>query len=222
MPAASEEILSLLRDYHDIYADVGQNVQDELMEAAEIYDEWFHDEFIPWLEGQITISKGAWVLEADSPATVVAAGKRIQRMATQTLVSLVSEWSAQHFPEFYQVGLYLWQINQEIVGIDPDPVEATEDDANVVGATISSEVAAWQDHIARHVRHVERLVDNGLKRGWTTEQFVEHMTAPDGHIVGFMYGNARLSWHEHLRRYVVGRPKVLAQTALERRAAEGL
>ncbi|MFO7957633.1 MAG: hypothetical protein R6X33_11110, partial [Candidatus Brocadiia bacterium] len=189
---------------------------------ADIYDEWFRDEFVPWLEGQITIRKGAWALEEDSPGAVVAAGKRIQRVATQTLVGLVNEWSAQHFPEFYRVGLYLWEINQQIVGIDPDPVEADEDDANVVGATISSEVAAWQQHVAKHVRHVERLVDNGLKRGWTTEQFLDRMTAPDGHIVGFMYGNARLSWQEHLRRYAVGRPKVLAQTALERRAAEGL
>ena len=221
MPSRSK-ILDLLADYHDIYADVGTDVQGELTEAADIYAEWFLDKFIPWLESQIVISKGAWTLEADSPQVVVAAGKKVQQAAAQTLVSLVSEWSSTHFPDFYKAGLYLWQINQEMLDINPGPVEVTDDDANVVGATIASEVSAWQDHVNRHQRHVERLVDNGLRRGWTTDQFIERMTAPDGNIVGFMYGNARLSWHEHVRRYVVGRPRILAQTALERRAGDSL
>jgi len=41
------------------------------------------------------------------------------------------------------------------------------------------------------------------------------MTAPDGHVVGFRYGNADLSWSEHLRRFTVGRPHMMAAAAVE-------
>ena len=214
-------IRKMVRQYCDTYYDIGKPDQDILLSIADIYDTRFVDEFIPWLETRLTIQSGVWQLTDNSTDVIVEAGRQVVKLGADSIIRLVTDWSLEHFPEYWLEGIDLVRLNQKILGasqLDKRNFKAGEPE--YISTVIRSEISAWQDHLQRHRRQIERNVQQGMSREWTTERFLEVCTCPDGHIIGFMYGNARLSWREHLRRYGKSRPRIMAQTVLERRLAE--
>lgn len=208
--------LRLVQEYYDIYYPIGDKEKDDLLTIGDIHRERFLKEFIPYLESQLTISKGHWQLTADDTQAIVRAGEMSKKIASQ-IIDLISSWIIENFPAYYKNGLELWNINLQMIDDMPVKASLTEDDTNYLANTEQSEVSAWMEHLNRHARQIERYVSDGLGRGWTTERFIEVCTCPDGYIVDFLEGNSRISWREHLRRFGEGRGKIIAQTALERR-----
>ena len=210
------KVLRLLDEYLELYYSIGEEDKDALLEIADIHNARFLNEFIPYLESQLTISKGRWQLTDNDTDTIVRAGRFAKGIASQ-IVDLISAWIVEHFPEYYRQGLELWNINLQMLDQLPVKVEMTKDDIRIVSNTEQAEISAWLEHLNRHARQIERYVNDGIARGWTTERFIEACTCPDTFIVDYLEGNARISWHEHLRRFGEGRPSVIAQMALERR-----
>ena len=212
-----EKIKRLTKDYLDLYYSIGVADKDDLLAIGDIHNERFLNEFIPYLESQLTISKGRWQLTGNDTDAIVHAGEMAKKIAAQ-IIDLISTWMIEHFPEYYKQGLELWNINLDMIDKLPQKVRLTEDDINYITGIEQAETSAWMEHLNRHARQIERYVFDGVSRGWTTERFVEACRCPDGFIVDFLEGNSRISWHEHLRRFGEGRGKIVAQTALERRA----
>jgi hypothetical protein len=208
--------LRLLKQYLDLYYSIGEEDKGGLLAIGDIHNERFLAEFVPYLENLLTISKGRWQLTGDDTGTIVKAGDMAKRIASQ-IIDLISTWIIENFPLYYKQGLELWNINLQMLDELPVKVKLTEDDTSYIANVEQSEISAWLEHLNRHARQIERYVGDGLGRGWTMERFVEACTCPDGFIVDFLEGNARISWHEHLRRFGEGRGKIIAQTALERR-----
>ena len=213
-----ERVVKLTGIYLDRYESLARNAPREPMEAAALYDEWFRTTFRQSLESLLVIQGGKWTGAKDASAVIRQAGMLVENGVTQILGDVVAQWITENYPKFWQAGLELWRINKELQGINPPrTVKPTAREADQVQVLAASELATMQDHIARHRRQVERSVGAGIARGWTTDRFIQGMTAPDGHIVGFMYGNSRYSWYEHIRRMIVGRSRMVAQSANEYR-----
>jgi len=220
MPSKAS-IRKMVQEYLDTYYEIGKADQKALLSIADIYDTRFIDEFIPWLESRLTIAGEVWQLTDNSTDVIVEAGRQVVKLGADSLIRLVSDWSIEHFPEYWIKGIDLVRLNQKILGADRlDKRKMKKGEPEYISTVIRSEISAWQDHLQRHRRQIERNVQQGMARGWTTQRFLEVCTCPDGHIIGFMYGNARLSWREHLRRYGKSRPRIMAQTVLERRLAK--
>lgn len=220
-PTRMRKLVELLIRQYD---KIGRAEMDELLPAAAAYDKAFRGEALPAILATLTIERGHWS-EKSGPLVIPAAGRIVESLAGKALFQPVTEYTVQHFPEFWQAGFDLWRINREMAMLPtPRRIEMSAAESLQVAGYQRAELSAWQDHIARHRRHVERFVHAGCSQGWTTDQFLQNMTAQDGHIVGFRYGNSDISWHEHLRRFAVGRPHMLAAAAVEwrmRNAAGG-
>lgn len=216
MPVAPPTRLRKLIDLQaQTYARIGTAEADELMPAAETYDRWFRMEGLPAIEALLVIDKGRWT-DKGGPGAIPAAGRIVEQGASKYLLQPVTDWTLEHFPGFWQAGHALWRLNREMIMLpNPRRTDILEAEGNQIAGYQRAEISAWQDHIARHRRHVERFVHAAMTQGWTTAQFLQNMTAPDGHVVGFRYGNSDLSWREHLRRYTVGRPRMMAAAAVE-------
>ena len=210
-----EQTVRLVPEYLDLYYSIGVDEREALLEVADIFDQRFINEFIPYLEGMLTVSRNIWQMD-NATDIIVKSGRKAKELGSQ-IVDLVTTWTTDNFPVFYKQGLELWNINLRMLDELPHRVKLEKSEPDLIASIIRAEVSAWQDHLVRHVRQVERYVQTGMSRGWTTERFVDQMTCPDGHILGFLYGNSRLSWYEHLRRFGKARPRSMAQTALERR-----
>ncbi len=197
------------------YARIGDEEGPELMPAAENYDTWFRTQALPAIEALLIIERGKWTEKA-GPGSIPAAGRIVEEGASKYLMQPVTDWTLQHFRTFWTDGYDLWRLNREMALLPtPRRIEMSAAEGLQIAGYQRAELSAWQDHIVRHRRHVERMVHAGCVQGWTTEQFVKNMTAVDGHVVGFRYGNADLSWREHLRRYTVGRPRMMAAACVE-------
>ena len=197
------------------YARIGAEEGPELMPAAENYDTWFRTQALPAIEALLVIERGRWTEKA-GPGAIPAAGRIVEEGASKYLMQPVTDWTLQHFRTFWTDGYDLWRLNREMALLPtPKRINVTEPEGNQIAGYQRVELSAWQDHIVRHRRHVERMVHAACVQGWTTAQFLQNMTAPDGHVVGFRYGNADLSWSEHLRRFTVGRPRMMAAACVE-------
>lgn len=197
------------------YAAIGTAKAAELLPAADNYDTWFLEQAIPAIEALLVIERGKWT-EKGGPGSIPAAGRIVEEGAARYLLQPVTDWTLQHFPEFWQAGFDLWRLNREMLLLPtPKRINILEPEAAQIAGYQRAELSAWQDHIARHRRHIERFVHAAGVQGWTRAEFIRNLTAPDGHIVGFRYGNADLSWREHLRRYTAGRPRMMAAAAVE-------
>jgi len=197
------------------YARIGVAEADELLPVADAYDKVFRAEVVQAIEALLVIERGHWTEKA-GPESIPKAGRLVEAVVGKALFGPVTDYTVRHFPEFWQAGYDLWRLNREIILLPtPRRIEMSAAEGLQVAGYQRAELSAWQDHIVRHRRHVERMVHAGCVQGWTTEQFVKNMTAVDGHVVGFRYGNADLSWREHLRRYTTGRPHMMAAAAVE-------
>ncbi|MCK5019734.1 MAG: hypothetical protein KAS32_21930, partial [Candidatus Peribacteraceae bacterium] len=181
--------------------------------------------FIPFLESQLNINRNVWQKSKASPTITITAGRYLQNGCAQIIVNGVNQWLTQpqddsRMVKFYESGLDLWRLNREILGLKfPRKVKITNDDVAIIMIYLSTFNETWQNHLNKHVRTINRFVDTGQLEGWTTQQFIDNCVCPDGFIIGFRYGNARYSWHEHLRRFGVARPKIVAQAAQAERMA---
>lgn len=213
-PARLRKLLDLMAR---IYDRIGRAEAGEILPgAAENYDVWFRTEGIAAIEATQAVAVGGRWTADSPPESIPAAGRLVEEAAARYILAPVTDWTLQHFPEFWRAGHALWRLNREVVMLPtPKRINLLEPEINAIADYQRAEISAWQDHIARHRRHVERFVHSARVQGWTREMFLANMTAPDGHTVGFRYGNADLSWYEHLRRYTVGRPHMMAAAAVE-------
>lgn len=197
------------------YLRIGVAEADELLPAADNYDTWFRTQALVAIERGLIVEKGHYT-EKGGPNAITAAGRLVETAASKYILQPVTDWTLQHFVGFWREGYGLWRLNREMLLLPtPAKIITVKPEMDRIAGYQRAEISAWLGHIAKHRRHVERFVHAATVQGWTQQQFLENMTAPDGHIVGFRYGNADLSWHEHLRRYTVGRPHILAAAAVE-------
>jgi hypothetical protein len=197
------------------YARIGVAEAAMLTPAADAYDKVFKAEVVPAIEALLMIERGHWTEKA-GPSAIPAAGRIVEAAAGRVIFAPVTDYTVRYFPAFWQAGYDLWRINREMTLLPtPKRLDMTAAEGLQVAGYQRAELSAWQDHIVRHRRHVERFVHAAGVQGWTTAQFIHNMTAPDGHIVGFRYGNADLSWAEHLRRFTTGRPRMMAAACVE-------
>lgn len=218
MPAvvSPRKLLKLADLMARAYARIGAAARAELLPAADNYDLWFTRDAVPQIERNIAVDVGGRWTEKAGPNAIPAAGRIVEEGCSKYIIQPVVDWTLEHFIEFWQEGYGLWRLNREMMLLPtPRRVVMTPAEGDAVAGYQRAEISAWQDHLARHRRHVERFVHAACVQGWTRDLFVRNMTAPDGHTVGFRYGNADLSWHEHIRRYVVGRPHMMAAAAVE-------
>jgi len=197
---------------------------EELLSLSDEYDIIFMEELLPALESLITIQSGIW---QPSDTAVPQWGKMVKDRAASIIVDGVAEWLTAdganendhpRIADYYIRGIELWALNQELLGKRP-PRKIRLEPAEIdrISGYLSEFTNTWQDHLDRHCRAMRRFAFTATMEGWTTERFIDAVTAPDGHIVGFRYGNASYSWHEHLRRFGKGKMRMLAQVAQERR-----
>ena len=221
--ASPKKLVKLQGIYLDKVKSIGKADLPELLKVADVYDEWFRDTFIPYLEKQLTISQGAWQLTDDSAIHTINAGRFLRTGCVSIVVDGVSQWLSE--PEedpriirFYREGLELWRLNMEALGLPrPKKVKINKRDSTVIKNWLTTFNETWQNHLNKHIRTVNRFIDAGQQNGWTTEKFLDNCVCPDGHIIGFRYGNSRYSWAEHLRRFGKARSKVMAQVAQQER-----
>lgn len=195
-----------------------------LLQIAADYDAWFRDTAIPAIESMLTITGGVWQPDPMFPAAV---GRLVQDGAARIILEGVSRWCTEdgdnknnlpRIADYYIRGLELWQLNMEMLGRPfPRKLKLTADELDRIQGYLAAFMDTQQDHLARHERHIRRAAHTAVMEGWTTQRFLDAVTAPDGHIVGFAYGNASYSWHEHLRRFGKGKMRMLAQVALQSR-----
>ena len=197
---------------------------DALLSLADAYDGWFLRTAIPHLESLLTIDKGLWQID---PAVPQQFARFIEDACARIVIDGVSQWLTDdganqndmpRIADYFLRGLDLWRLNLEMLDKPaPRKLKMTDEEIATVQLYNGVFMDTHQDHLARHIRHVRRAVNTAMSEGWTTDKFREAMTAPDGHIVGFMYGNSRLSWYEHLRRFGKGKMRMLAQIAQQGR-----
>jgi hypothetical protein len=214
-----DKLVKLSGIYLNRYLDVGTADLPELLQLADAYDNWFLTDYIPFLESQLTISKNIWQLTPDSSSTTITAGRYLENGCARIIVSGVDTWlntpvEAPKIIDFYKSGVDLWKLNREMLGLKfPRNPKLDKRDADLIKNYLGIFAGTWKNHLNKHLRTVNRFVDTGQMNGWTTQQFIDNCTCPDGHIIGFRYGNARYSWAEHLRRFGVARPKIITQAA---------
>jgi hypothetical protein len=232
MPAFNPRLRQLIGIYSTHYLGIGKAERKILLRAAETYDAWFLRDFIPWLEKQLTIKAGRWQMDELSIAAIPAAGKRLRDTAASILVRTAVEYSATYFKQFWRDGYKLAALNLEMQEMpaprkwsgDPAGIVLSDPENMEIAGYVQGESSAWRDHLERHVRHMERQIRTACSRGLTTAAFRASALAPDGHVVGFAYGApqglskggrsgiARYSWYELTRRFVVSRPRIMAQS----------
>ena len=218
-------LLKLVGIYQDKYLDVGTAELDDLLAYGKEYNTWFIETAMPFMESQLVIDKGVRTVTDASPAAASAIGQFVKDGAAG-IVNGVSAWLTEgddpNAAKFWRAGIDLWKLNREMLGEKvPRKTTLDSDDLNMLDVYVRSFIDTWLGHCEKHRREVQRRVNTAQLNGWTTQQFIERMIAPDGNVVGFMYGNARLSFTEHLRRFGTGKSRMLAQAALEGRMARG-
>jgi len=213
-----DRIVKLTGIYLNRYESIPGSAPKEPLIAADSYDKWFNGMFRQSLESLLVIKGGRWAGAKEAAGIIRQSGLIVENGAAEILGLAVSDWVTANYPKFWLQGLELWKINKEMQGINPPrKVAVTVQESDHVVMLATTEIATMQDHLARHRRHIERMVGAGIARQWTTDRFMQAMTCPDGHIVGFSYGNSRYSWYEHMRRMIVGRSRMVAQSANEYR-----
>lgn len=218
-----KKLVKLQGIYLDRYNRIGTADLPALLEIADLYDAWFEDTFVPTLEKKLTIAQGVWQLTDSSALTTIGAGNILRQACASIVVDGVSRWLSEpeddpRIVQFYREGLELWKLNLEAIGTPaPRKTRLNKRDGVVIKNWLTMFNETWQNHLNKHIRTINRFVDGGQQNGWSTAKFMENCICPDGHVIGFRYGNSRYSWFEHLRRFGVARSKVVAQVAQQER-----
>lgn len=207
--------LEAARQLHKAYKALEEHNSGAVYKAVDRYDRWFLDEVPVIVARGFTFEKDRFS-GRDKPDAVMAVAREIAAYAREFLSPAVTQWVTENFDDFYSRGVDMAVKNGAMEG---RKVQAylDERDVNSIELQVRQELDVWKGHWLKHERQVEReLIGVVLARG-TIEQFQGRMVAPDGHVVGFPYGNSRYSWHEHVRRMMTGRPKQVAAVAMQSR-----
>src|SRR5512136_3170631 len=98
---AKTKFLHLVELYFRHYHGVGVPERKRLLPAADAYQEWFLETFIPWLETQLTIKQGVWQMDDAVAPAIVAAGKQLRDAAATIIVRPAVEYTTTYFKEFW-------------------------------------------------------------------------------------------------------------------------
>ena len=222
-----DKLVKLQNIYLSRYLPTGEADLPELLKLSDEYDIWFMDKYVPFLESQLTISKNVWQSSPDSASITTTTGRFLKNGCARIIVDGVNRWLMTPLDKpkiivYYRQGVDLWKLNREALGMTyPRKTKLDNRDSNLIQNYLGIFNETWQNHLNKHIRTVNRFVNTGQLHGWTTQQFIENCTCPDGHIIGFRYGNSRYSWAEHLRRFGVARSRIMAQVAQAERMERG-
>lgn len=219
MVVTTNKIIKLQGIYLDRYNSIGKSDLPDLLLLADEFDKFFLNDYVPFLESRLTIAGNTWQLIPESSEITVSTGRLLSSATAYIIVDGVNRWLMEpedkpRIIEYYRSGVDLWRLNREALGLKyPRKIKLDKDDGILIEQYLGIFNDTFQNHLNKHIRTINRFVNTGQLSGWSTDQFIENCTCPDGHIIGFRYGNARYSWAEHLRRFGAARPKILAQAA---------
>ena len=224
MAVRVDKLVKLQNIYLDRYLKVGKAELPDLLKIADDYDEWFLNDYVSFLESRLNINRNIWQLTPDSATVTTTAGRLLQSGCARIIVNGVNLWltTDNRIIEFYRSGVDLWKLNREMLGLKfPRKTKLDKRDGIVIQNYLDIFNDTWQNHLNKHIRTVNRFVNTGQLTGWTTQQFIDNCMCPDGHVIGFRYGNAKYSWSEHLRRFGKARSRIMAQAGQAERMERG-
>ena len=204
----------LYKEFQKVYKSLYKPFESELSGVAEKYDKWFLSEFADMIRLECVFKKGKF-----QPVEVAVLNNLVQvavQKATAIIYPPVSAYMLEHFDDFYADGLELARLNGEMDGKKID-TKLTKDDKLSIELMVDTELTVWKTHLEKHKRQLDRELKGAVLAGMTLDSFLMRMVARDSHVVAYPYGNSRLSWSEHIRRFLAGRPRVVATTAQMRR-----
>lgn len=201
-------------EYQKLYKSLSMIYADELKDVAPAYDKWFLGEFSEIVRTQCNFNGEKF---APTPPDII---NRLVKLpvakCNEIIFPPIANYMGEHFLEFYEIGLELSELNAKMDNRTIN-LELKEEDKISVQMLVSTELKVWQNHITKHFRQVERELTGAMQAGTTMDAFLVRMVCPDGHIFSYPYGNSRISWGEHIRRFLAGRPQMVASTATLRK-----
>jgi len=209
------QMLKLAKDFSDVYYNLPNYKADKMYKAVMAYDRWFIKD-MPEIAYKTLRFKGGVLSPLTPMDDIQALCNLMARKSRDMLLPAITDWTYDYFDDFYRKGIELAQLNGELEG-KTIPSNLTKEDKAIIEITITQEIDVWKGHFQKHYRQVERELIGAIQMGKDFDFFLARMTAPDAHIVGFPYGNSRYSWYEHVRRYAIGRPKMVATIAQQRK-----
>lgn len=204
----------LYEEFQVIYKKLYKPFESKLSGVAEEYDRWFLNEFADMVKTDCTFKKGKF-----QPVESSVLNNLVQiavKKATEIIYPPVSAYMLEYFDDFYRDGLELARINGEMDGKKIDTA-LTKDDKLSIELMVDTELTVWKTHIEKHKRQLDRELKGAVIASMTLDSFLLRMVARDTHVVAYPYGNSRLSWSEHIRRFLACRPRMCATTAQMRR-----
>ncbi len=200
--------------YQKLYRGLSMAYEDELKDVAGIYDKWFLGEFSDAVRTQCNFNGKKF---APTPPEVINILVKLPvAKCNEVIFPPIAQYMGEHFLEFYETGLELSKLNAKMDNRTIN-TDLKEEDKISVQMLVSTELKVWQNHISKHFRQVERELTGAMQAGTTMDAFLLRMVCPDGHVFSYPYGNSRISWGEHIRRFLAGRPQMVASTATLRK-----
>lgn len=186
----------------------------DLAGVADEFDAWFNSEFRESVAKQCAFTGSRFAMTA--PGIVDDLVDESVQKAYAVIYPKILGYMSAHFAEFYLEGLRMAEANAAMEGLTVD-ISLSDEDKGSIELMYSTEAKVWKSHIEKHRRQLDRELTGAIQARSTLDEFMDRMTAPDGHAVAYPYGNSRISWSEHIRRFLAGRPRMVATTAHIRR-----
>ena len=186
----------------------------ELNGIAEEFDKWFNGEFKNSVSRQCSFNGDRFAMTP--PEIVDGLVAESVAKCREIIYPAILSYMSAHFVQFYRDGLLMAKANADMENNTVD-LKLSEDDKGSIKLMYSTESKVWQSHIEKHRRQLDRELTGAIQASSKLSSFMSVMTAPDSHIVAYPYGNSRISWSEHIRRFLAGRPRMVATTAHIRR-----
>lgn len=202
------------KKYQKIYSDLYMAHKEDLEGVAESYDRWFLGDFADAVKKQCNF-KGDNLAPTEVEVVSGLVSQTVTN-ASRLIYPIVSAYMLEYFDDFYIQGLKLAQLNAQIENRSVDTT-LTDEDKISIELMVNTELTVWKRHIDKHLRQVDRELTGAMQAGRTLDYFLIRMVCPDGHVCAYPYGNSRISWYEHIRRFLAGRPRLVATTAQMRR-----
>lgn len=214
------KITKAVKDYLEIYLSLEGYKSKPLYAAVDKFDRWFVKE-MPTIAYKMLQFNGDVISVKTPPEDVIRLCEMISQKAKEIIQPALIDWVYDNFDDFYKDGIKLANINLSLTKCK-DRAKLDDEDKAMIESICVQEINVWKSHFPKMTRQLERELWGAIYTGRTFDFFMARMTAPDLHIVGFPYGNSRYSWYEHIKRFVVGRPKMVASMAQQRKVLQCL
>ncbi|MCK4521622.1 MAG: hypothetical protein KAU20_03535 [Nanoarchaeota archaeon] len=189
--------------------------KEDLSSIADEFDKWFLNDFKEMILQQSNWEGKKFALPDDETVVDNLVQESVNA-AYRIIYPRIIKYMSDYFAEFFREGLKLADFNARMEN-DTVENELTEEDKKAVRMLYNTESKVWRSHIEKHRRQLDRELTGAMLAGSTIDEFIMRFIAPDTHVVAYPYGNARISWSEHIRRFLAGRPRMIATTAHMRR-----